>query len=58
MAFALCKLHAGHVEPLPIPKPNGAKVAMKEALKTLLTILMWAAAFFLLYVCMTALMLS
>ncbi len=44
-------------EPLPIPKPNGAK-AMKEAFKTLLIIVMWAAAFFALYICMTALLLG
>ncbi len=52
--------------PLPIPNPNGANAmsdearqfVMREAFKTLLTILMWAAAFFLLYVCMTALLLG
>ncbi len=58
MTFALCKLHAGHDEPLPIPQPNGAKVAMKDVLKTLLTIALWAVAFYAVYVCMIALLLG
>ncbi len=53
-------------EPVPIHKPNGAKTmsnearlfVMREALKTLLIIVMWAAAFFALYICMTALLLG